>query len=308
MDFMEIAEQLKSGKLSPADDKIKLAEDFLAEMASTEDGRQEIAETIAIYLDKNWAKFDIAPYICNYRNFKLGDKPEFRLKKKGITAYWIAPNSYTPKSRNYQETLTMDFETISARPECFLDELKTGRIQGLADLLSDTQEAVQNGIVGKVFTLLGQFYNVSVNSDMFHQDTTSLAQATLNTAIDKVFYNTGVRPTVIGDMMLTNQIMEFTGYTPEALEEIRKTGKIGTYRGANILGLPEVKEEATGKILVPKNRLYVVSSKIGYAGTYGETKSGQESDINDWSWNARLDKSWGMTVTDPTGMYVVEVQ
>lgn len=308
VNFMEVAELLSKNEITVEDDRVKEAESFLSEMASTEDGRQEIAEVIGIYLDKMWAKFDIAPYICNYRNFRLGDKPEFRLKKKGIKAYWIAPNSYTPKSRNYQETLTMEFETVSARPEIFLDELKVGRIQGFADLLKDTREAIQNSISAKVFTILGQVYNATSNPEMYHLDTPDLTKETVDTAIDTVFYKTGNRPVIIGDMLLTNKIMGFEGFAPEANEEIRKTGKLGVYRGATILGLPEVKDEATGKTIVPKNRLYIVSSKIGYAGTYGQAKSGQESSIDDWSWNARIDKEWGMAVTDPEGMFVVEVE
>lgn len=308
INFMEVAELLSRNEITVSDPRVKEAEDFLAEMASTVDGLNEIAEVIGIYLDKNWSKFDIAPYLCKYRNFRLGEKPEFRLKKKGIKAYWIAPNSYTPKSRNYTETLGMEFETISARPECLLDEIKAGRLQGFAELLADTKEAIQNGIVGKVFTLLGQFYNATKNAEMFDSCTTTLAQDAVDNAIDTIFYKTGKRPTIIGDMLLTNQIMKFEGFTEEAKEEVRKTGKLGVYRGATILGLPEVKDEATNKILVPKNRLYVVSSEIGYAGTYGDTKSGQETDIDDWSWNARLDKEWGMAITDPVGLFVIEIQ
>lgn len=307
MNFMEIAELFSQGKIDLSDERVKKAEEFLAEMASTEDGRQEIAETIAIYLDKNFNKFDISPYLFTYRNFNLGDKPEFRLKKKGIKAYWIAPNSSTPKSRNYQETLTMEFDSLSVRPECLLDELKVGRIQGFAELIKDAREAMQDAIAGKVFTLLGQFYNATTNSDMFKQDTTTLAQASLNTAIDDIVYKTGVRPTIIGDMLLINQIRDFTGYTDTTKDEILRTGKIGVYRGANLLSLPECKDPSTGKILVPKNRLYVCSSKIGYAGTYGDAKSGQESSIEDWTWNARIDKEWGATVTEAEGMYVIEV-
>lgn len=306
--FMEIAEKISRGEIMLTDDRVKQAEEFLAEMASTEDGRQEIAEVIGIYLDRNWTKFDIAPYLCTYRNFRLGEKPEFRLKRKGIKAYWIAPNSYVPKSRNYQETLTMEFETVSARPECFIDEIKAGRIEGFLDLIKDTREAVQNGIAEKVFTLLGQFYNETSNSDLFAYDTGSLTNTTLNDAIDEVRYRTGGDVTIIGDLKLTNQIRDFDGYDPETNLEIRKTGKLGLYRGAHILGLPEITDEATGKALVPKNRLYVVSQKIGYAATYGDTKTGQESDINDWSWNARFDKNWGMTVTDPNGLFVIEIR
>lgn len=307
INFMEIAEKYAKGEIPASDSRVKEAEKLLAEMASTEDGREEIAQVIAIFLDQNFNKFDIAPLLFTYRNFNLGDKPEFRLKKKGVTAYWIAPNSSTPKSRNYQETLTMEFDSLSVRPEALLDEIKAGRIQGFAELLSDAQEALSNAIVGKVFTILGQVYNATTNAELYKQDTTSLVQASLDTAIDTIFYKTGVRPVVIGDMMLTNQITKFTGYSQDIMTQIQRTGEIGKYKGASILPLQEVKDPVTGVSLVPKNRLYVVSSKIGYAGTYGAAKSGQESSIEDWTWNARIDKEWGATVIDPQGMYVIEV-
>lgn len=307
INYMELAEMLARGEVSEKDSRVQEAEKFLKELASTEDGRQEIAETIALYIDTNFNKFDIAPYLTENKAFRLGDKPEFRLKKKGIKAYWIAPNSSTPKSRNYQEVLSMEFDSLSVRPEVLIDELKAGRIGSLADLVRDSETAMRNAIAGKVFTILGQVYNETKNAEYFAQDTTSLAKATLDTAIDKIFYKTGKKPVIIGDMMLTNQIMGFDGFTEEAKEEIRKTGKIGVYRGATILALPEVLDEATGQPIVPQNRLYIVSSKIGYSATYGDSKSGQESSLEDWTWNARIDKEWGMTVTEPQGLYVVEV-
>ncbi|MGE6227626.1 HK97-fold major capsid protein [Paenibacillus chitinolyticus] len=308
LNFMELAEAFVKGEILPTDKRLLEAEKLLKEMASTEDGRQEIAEVIAIYIDQNFNKFDIAPYIFQYKNFKLGDKPEFRLKKKGIKAYWIAPNSSTPKSRNYQETLSMEFDSVSVRPECLLDELKAGRVTSLADLLADAKEAVQNAVVGKVFTILAQVYNATNNAELYQLDTTNLSQSSVNKAIDTVVYRTGGRATIIGDMMLVNQIRDFSGFTDTTKDEIMKTGRIGVYRGANIISVSEVKDPATNKILVPKNRLYVVSQKLGYAGTYGDSKFGQETSIEDWTWNARIDKEWGAAVTEPEGMFVVEVQ
>jgi hypothetical protein len=308
LNFMEIAEKYVKGELSYNDDRLKKAQDFLAELASTEDGRQEIAETIAIYLDQNFNKFDIAPYLCTYRNFNLGDKPEFRLKKKGIKAYWIAPNSSTPKSRNYQETLTMEFDSLSVRPEAMIDELKAGRIQGFAELVRDAKQAMVDAIAGQVFTILGQVYNeTGIGKDNYKEDTSALSQTSLNTALDNIFYKTGVRPVIIGDMLLTNQIRDFDGYTEDIKTQITRTGVLGAYRGSIILPLPEILDPVTGKSLVPTNRLYIASSKIGYAGTYGTAKAGQETSIEDWSWNARIDKEWGMTVTDPKGLQVIEV-
>jgi len=307
LNFFEIAEQVRTNQISLHDDKVKKVSEVIAELASTADGKAEIAQTIGILIDKRFNKFDISPYLFNTRNFALGDAPEFRLKKKGITAYWIAPNSSTPKSRNYQETLTMEFDTLSVRPEILLDELEAGRVQGFAEMINDAQEAMANAIVAKTFTILGQVYTENMVPDMCKVDTTSLAQASVNTAIDTVFRKTGSMPTILGDLNLINAIRDFSTYTDTTKDEIMRTGKIGVYRGANIMGIPDVLSPTTNATVVPTNTLYIVSSKIGYAGTYGNARSGQETSIEDWTWNARIDKSYGACVTEPEGLYVIKV-
>ena len=306
--FLEIAEQLKNREIDSNSQEVKDVEKVLMEMASTEDGRAELAEVIGIYLQETMNKIDIAPLITDSKHFNLGERPEFRLKKKGIKAYWIAPNSSTPKSKNYQETLSMEFETLSVRPECLLDELKTGRISSLAELLSDGQEALRTAIVEKVFTILGQVYNQQNNAEYLTVCTTKLEKSSLEEAIDKVTYRTGGRAVVLGDKILTNQIMGFDGFADEANEEIRKNGTLGYFRGARIIGVNDVYDEALGKSLVPKDRLFVISDKIGYSATYGDAKTGQENSIEDWSWNARVDMEWGIAVTNPKGLQVIEVK
>lgn len=306
--FLEIAEQIKNREIDVNDKDVKDIENVLMEMASTEDGRAELAEVIGVYLQEKMNKIDIAPLITDSKHFNLGDRPEFRLKKKGIKAYWIAPNSSTPKSKNYQETLNMEFETLSVRPECLLDELKAGRISSFAELLADGQEALRNAIVEKIFTILGQVYNTRNNAEYLTVCTTKLEKSSLEEAIDKVTYRTGKSAVVLGDKILTNQIMGFDGFAPEANEEIRKNGTLGYFRGARIIGVNDVYDEALGKSLVPKDRLFIVSDKIGYSATYGDVKTGQENSIEDWSWNARVDMEWGIAVTNPKGIQVIQVK
>ncbi|NMW84687.1 hypothetical protein HKO22_02875 [Peptoniphilus sp. AGMB00490] len=306
--FFEIAEKLKNREIDPNSKEVKDIENVLMEMASTEDGRAELAEVIGIYLQEQINKIDIAPLMTESKHFNFGERPEFRLKKKGIKAYWIAPNSSTPKTKNYQETLGMEFETLSVRPECLLDELKAGRIASLRELLTDGTEALQSAIVEKVFTILGQVYNTQTNKDYLTVCSTKLEKSSLEEAIDKVTYRTGKSAIVLGDKILTNQIMGFEGFTNEAKEEIRQNGTLGYFRGARIIGVNDVYDEALGKSLVPKDRLFVISDKIGYSATYGDAKTGQENSIEDWSWNARIDMDWGMAVTNPKGIQVIQIQ
>ena len=306
--LLELAEKYTNRQISADSPEIKEIENVLSELASTEDGRAEIAEVMGIYIQENMNEIDIAPLFTKSKHFNLGERPEFRLKKKGIKAYWIAPNSSTPKSSNYQDTLGMDFETLSVRPDCLLDELKAGRITSLAELLQDAKEALRNAIVEKIFTLLGQVYNENGSSEYLTVCSTKLEKTSLEDAIDKVTYRTGSKATILGDRLLTNQIMNFEGFAPEANEEIRKNGTLGYFRGARIIGVNEVYDEANDKILVPKDRLYIISDTIGYSATYGDPKTGQEQSIEDWSWNARLDTQWGMAVTNPKAMQVIEVK
>lgn len=306
--FLEIAEAYKTGKISENDPKIKKVEALLREMASTEDGRAEIAEVIGVYLQNNMRYMDIAPMLTESKHFNFGDRPEFRLKKKGIKAYWIAPNSSTPKSRNYQETLTMDFETVSVRPETSIDDLRSGRVRTLQELLTDAQEAYRFAICEKVFTILGQVYNETASKELY-TTTNALDKKSLSDAIDKVTYNTGNGAAILGDQMLINQILDFEGFTPEANEEIRKTGSLGYIRGARIISTPKMVDEANNnKLLFPTNRIFVVGDKIGYSATYGDNKTGQENSIEDWSWNARIDTEYGLVITKPEGIHVIEVK
>lgn len=307
--LFEIAEKLKNREISADSKEVKDIENILMEMASTEDGRTEIAEVIGVYLQEQMNKIDIAPLITDSKHFNFGDRPEFRLKKKGIKAYWIAPNSSTPKSKNYQETLNMDFETLSVRPECLLDELKAGRISSLQELLADGQEALRTAIVEKVFTILGQVYNEQgAGKDFTTVCTSKLEKSSVEEAIDAVTYRTGKGAVILGDKLLTNQIMGFEGFTNEANEEIRKNGTLGYFRGARIIGVNDVYDEALGKSLVPKDRLFVLSDKIGYSATHGDVKTGQENSIEDWSWNARIDMEWGIAITNPKGIQVIQVK
>lgn len=307
--FLELAEAYREGKIHASSPELKNLEGLISKMASTEDGRMEIAEVIGTYIQENFSKFDIAPLLTGQtKHFAYGQRPEFRLKRKGIKAYWIAPNSSTPKSRNYQDVLNMEFETLSVRPECLIEELRAGRVGTVQELMEDAQEALHNAIVEKIFTLLGQVYNETNNKERYVKDSTSLTQASLDKAIDTVAYRNGTQPVILGDRMLVNQILKFDGFTPEAKEEVRMNGSLGYYRGARIIAAYETYDEANDRNIVPTNRLYVTAGNLGYTATYGDVKTGQETSIEDWSWNARTDIEWGFVVTNPKALFVIEVE
>ena len=193
---IELAEKLAIQEISSKDSRVVEAQKLIAEMMKTEEGRDALAEIVTIALEDTYNKFDITPLLFETKHFNYGDKPTFKTHKKGIKAYWTAPNSYVPKSRNYTTELTMEFEGLGVRPEALLSELKTGRLDSLASLIADGREAIELALYEKIYTILAQAYNDTANKDNY-KATNALAQADFDAAINYVRNKVGGAPVII---------------------------------------------------------------------------------------------------------------
>ncbi len=308
LDIVTLAEKLQRNEIKRDDKRVLEAQKIIAEMMKTEDGRTELAEVVKISLEDSYNTFDISPKLFDTKHFSYGDKPIFKTKKKGVTAYWTAPNSYVPKSRNYDTEITMEFEALGVRPEALLSELKTGRLDSLASLIKDGKDAIETSIYQRVYEILAQAYNATSNSDNY-KAVNALDKTALDAGINYIRKKTGSAPTIIADFDICTQIEGFTGFSEcESLyNEIRDKGLLGRYRGCDILYLPEILDPVSQKSIVPTDKLMLVGKKIGYAASYGDYDFLQETDIDDKSWNCRIDRELGYCVTKPEGLYVIEI-
>ena len=306
--LVTLAEKLDNGEISVNDKKVVEASELVAKMAQTDEGRQELAEIVKVALEDSYNKFNIIPLLFETKHFKLGERPMFKTHKKGIVAYWTAPNAFVPMSRNYETEIFMSFESLGVRPECYLSELKTGRVESLGSLIKDGRDALEMAIYHKVYELLAQVYNsTGTASDNYSTVTNTLTKAALDKAINKVRKKVGGAPTIIADYDLCTQIEGFDGFTEIALEEVRTYGLLGKYRGCNIVYLPEILDPVTQESIVPTNKMFIVGRKIGYYGDYNEMDMMQATFMDDKSWQVRIDKECGMCVTKPEGIHIIEV-
>lgn len=306
--IIALAEKLQRNEIKDNDPKVIEAQKIVAEFMKTESGREELAEVVMLALEDSFNSFDISPKLFETKHFKYGDKPTFKTHKKGITAYWTAPNSYVPKSRNYETEVGMEFEGLGVRPEALLSELKTGRLDSLASLIKDGRDAIETSIFYKVYEILAQAYNATSNTDNY-KAVNALDKVALDAGINYIRKKTGSSPTIIGDFDLCTKIEAFAGFATceELYKEIRDKGILGRYRGCDIVYLPEILDPVTQLSIVPTDKLMLVGKKIGFAATYGDTDFMQEQNIDDKSWSARIDKEIGYCVTRPEGLYVIEV-
>lgn len=306
--IVELAEKLQRKEIKDNDPRVVEAQGIIAELMKTEEGRTELAEVVMIALEDSYNTFDISPRLFETKSFKYGDKPTFKTHKKGIVAYWTAPNSYVPKSRNYETEVTMEFEGLGVRPEALLSDLKTGRLDSFASLISDGKDAIEMSILRKIYEVLAQSYNATANTKNY-KATNALDKTVLDTGINYIRKKTGSSPIIIGDYDLCTKIEAFAGFsTCEALyKEIQDKGVLGRYRGCDIVYLPEILDPVTQTSIVPTNKLLLSGKKVGYAASYGDSDFMQEQNIDDKSWNCRIDKELGYCVTRPEGLYVIEI-
>lgn len=301
-----LADKLARNEISSQDPKMKEASKLISKMSETEKGRDELAEIVKIALEDAYNKFNIIPMLFETRHFNLGDRPMFKTHKKGIKAYWTAPNSYVPKSQNYETEIFMQFEGLGVRPTCLLSDLKTGRVDSFGSLIADAREAMEIAIYQKIYELLAQTYNATgAGKNNQAEVTNKLTKEALDKAINTVRKKVGGSPTIIADYDVATQIEGFDGFTEIALEEIRTHGLLGKYRGCSIVYLPEILDPVTQKSIVPTDKLFVVGRKIGIYGDYAGMDVMDEVNINDKSWNCRLDKELGCAITKPEGIYCI---
>lgn len=307
-DIMIIAEKLANGNINSTDENVKNAQNIIANMMKTEDGRVQLAEIIEVSLVDAYNKFDLAPYIFEKKHFNYGERPVFKTHKKGIKAYWTAPNSYVPKSENYSTEITMTFENLGVRPTALLSDLKTGRLDSLGSLIADGQEALVTALYEKIYKILAQTYNLTKNTENF-ASTNALNKDTLEKAINRVRKKVGGNPVIIGDFDLCTIIETFDGYVDNehVQDEIRQNGYLGKYKGCPLYYVPEVLDPVTQKSIVPTNKLFVVGKKIGNMADYGTPDTLQDIDANDKSWSSRTDMEVGFVVTKPEGLFVIEI-
>lgn len=308
INIVALAEKLQRHEIKDNDPVALEAQGLIKDMMKTEAGRQELAEVVMLALEDSYNSFDISPKLFDTKHFKYGDKPTFKTHKKGIVAYWTAPNSYVPKSRNYETEVGMEFEGLGVRPEALLSDLKTGRLDSFANLIKDGKDAIELSNYYKVYEVLAQAYNATSNTDNY-KATNALDKVVLDAAINYIRKKTGSSPTIIGDFDLCTKIEAFAGFSTceELYKEIRDKGILGRYRGCDIVYLPEILDPVTKLSIVPTDKLMLVGKKIGFAATYGDTDFMQEQNMDDKSWNCRIDKEIGFCVTRPEGLYVIEV-
>lgn len=272
--------------------------------------RKELAEIVQRYVTIKREEFDMIPLLFDYENFGEFEEPKFIINEKGYFAFDAIRGGFIPVSSNYNHSYTLQWRGIGASSQVALEKIRTGKVTTITELSSDCREALKIQEQQIVQEELARVYNASAGSEVF---VVGLTPENLKNAIRKVRANGGKDIIVLGDELALNDIYDFAGFTDEAKEEERLTGKIGKIHGATLMGLPRVENASTGELVYPDNRIMIIpkatktGKKIGVAGRNLQMKTSTYLDEEPEWFRVKCNTSFDARVIFPQYAYVIQL-
>ena len=202
-------------------------------------------------------------------------------EKTGLKVFYTAKGGHIEASALVTENITLPRDTMAFHVYEFEDKLLSGFADNIAFLRNSAVRRLEWGTTNALKNLA----QAAIPSGAYYISGVGLSQAALNTAIREVQdESTTGEVTLYGRSPMVGQIMDFPGFADEALEEIRKRGRLGTYRGAAVVEARNYKDE-DGASHLPANEMWVMGNDFGKFAFYGDLKSKEYVELDNWYWH-----------------------
>ena len=203
-------------------------------------------------------------------------------EETGLKVFFIAKGGHIEASAMVSESMEIPRDTLGFHVFEFEDKMESNFAKSAATLRSLAVRRLDWGVNKQIKALIEAGLP---NPSPYYIEGAGLDSAALNQAIREVRdeSQSGV-VTLYGRSTMVDQIMDFTGFADEALEEIRQRGRLGTYRGASVVQVKNWKDE-DGVSFIPANELYVVGDDAGMFAMYGGLKSKEYVEDDNWYWH-----------------------
>lgn len=209
-------------------------------------------------------------------------------ERRGMQVFWTARGGYVDETELQTERFDLPRDQVGFHVKESDWRLRANyaeTVQALADL---AQQRLDAEINRRMFTLLQAA--VPSNSAYYVNASTGLTKAILDTSVrevtDAIRPNNGVIPpvTILGRAAMIDKISDVVTdaaalFDPEATAEVRRQGRLGVYRGAQIIRIQNYADE-NDQSYIPENELWVFGGTVGKFVKYGPTR------VNSWAENS----------------------
>lgn len=259
--------------------------------------RWQIAEVTTFMVDDLLKQSEqLLNELAEVKTVANGEKAQFAAAQNDVTAYILAKGGTPLRTKIANKYVTVDTIEIAARPYMNFQDLATGRLN-----MSDLATSAAREISYKKIRYIQDILNAAVATV---GENGYLATNTLNAqAFNKVLATFrrmspgNVR--VIGDVgALDNLDGVITGdysYAPDTIEGILRTGYVGHYKGATIIGLENPIIDYAMNPLLDTDILYLMGGEVPSLKVVNEggVRTMEQQNIDDESYEMVIRQDFG---------------
>lgn len=211
-------------------------------------------------------------------------------ERRGMQVFWTARGGYIDETQLRTERFELPRDTIGFHVSEFEDKLRANYAETLETLANLAQQRLDAEVNRRMFNLLQAA--IPSSSPYYVNAATGLTKDMLDSALrevaDAVKPDAGVMPpvTIAGRATMIDKISDVVTdaaalFDPGATDEIRRLGRLGVYRGANIVRITNYTDENDASY-IPDNELWVFGGTVGKFVNYGgmKTKSWTENTVD----------------------------
>lgn len=220
-------------------------------------------------------------------------------ERRGLQVFWTARGGYIDETQLKTDRFELPRDTIGFHVSEFEDKLRANYAETVEQLAELALQRLDAEVNRRMFNLLQAA--IPNTSPYYVNATTGLTKANLDTAVrevaDAIRPNNGTMPpiTILGRAAMVDKISDVVTdaaalFDPEATSEIRRLGRLGAYRGANIVRIQNYADE-NDVSYIPENELWVFGGTVGIFAKYGgmQTKSWAENTVDYRHIRGRMD-------------------
>lgn len=300
-------------------DKKELREAF-AELAKDKKEREALAEFIVEYIDPRHYTEDIVSLMLSTRRLEPGDALVKKVRE-GIEVRTLVPGAVHMASElTVTDTANYMLDGADVKVHANLWQLESGELGTVEDIRSEMQAKLSDFYITRVYNALSNVWTAA-NTPNNYAEGANITATLLEDAIDEVNYRTGRAKVVIGARNVMTPITKFGAFwdrgdgttfrgVDSRIEEVMRTGWLGTYYGVEIVGLDQMWKSPTDYTpLIPEDKILVIGEDVGEFITYGPVREKQWEDMNPtppW-WILEIWQMYGMIVDNAQGLYVIKL-
>lgn len=218
-------------------------------------------------------------------------------ERRGLKVFYTSRGGYIEESQLKTETWELPRDTLGFHVSEHEDYVRANYADTVEAVAALGYERMDAEVNRRIFTLLQE---AVPSSSPFYVNAaaTGLTKLVLDAALREVrdsIKPNGMGPvpvTILGRAAAVDSVSALfeSGFHPEANEEIRLRGRLGTYRGANIVQVVNYTDE-TGVSYFPENEVWVFGGTVGLFAFYGGSrmKSWAEDTVDYQHYRARRD-------------------